>query len=206
MKAVVIAEPQAPEFLLYDLARRVMAEAPAQIAREFVAAFPEHPTLDAEPGPTGIEGITLPVAAASDPAACRALTEAFRRHHAGLSWASAQSWEEGERPGIGAWLPIASPTGPIRVEDKLLAFTVLNPLAYYSLHCHGPEEIYVTVAGGFWLTRSAADARPDGEWIAPGETAFNESFAPHALRGGHAPTLMIACWRGGGFERSRNLE
>ncbi|MEL7012527.1 MAG: dimethylsulfonioproprionate lyase family protein [Pseudomonadota bacterium] len=191
-----------PERELYHLAREVMATARAQVARDFAQAFPEE-AGDATPSvSTGVPEITLPRIEGNMPPECETLCDAFLRNHAQLGWAPEASWELGAVHGIGAWLSLASSAGPIVLEDRLLALTVLNPRAYYPLHRHTPEEIYITIAGGFWLHHPGRDA----VWVGPGDTVFNGSNQPHALTGGEASTLMIACWRDGSFEPSVILE
>lgn len=128
------------------------------------------------------------------------LLKAFVALHRDVAWGEGYNQQDlGADVRLGGWVPLASSQGPIVAKDALLALTVLNAGAYYPPHKHEPEEMYVTVSGGFWFER------PEKEevWVGPGDVVFTERNEIHALRNGHAATLMIACWAGGSYRKSK---
>lgn len=187
---------------LYQLAHAVMAGSVDEVARAFAQTFPSDAGEAEPPAAVGVPEFVLPKINDDMPVGCQTLCAAFLRHYENLGWAPNTSWELGADPGLGGWVAIASGKGLIHLDDRLLAFTVLNPRAYYPLHKHTPEEIYITVSGGFWLHHQGLEP----VWVGPGDTVFNASNQPHALTGGGESTLIIACWRDGSFEPSIILE
>ncbi|MEM9912345.1 MAG: dimethylsulfonioproprionate lyase family protein [Pseudomonadota bacterium] len=168
---------------LRHLARTVMAPARAQVAHDFARVFPTE-AGEADPaGATGVSDIVLPRICEDAPPACRNLCAVFLQASTELGWSPEASREWGDQHGIGAWVSLASSAGPIVLKDRLLALTVLKPRACYRLHRHKPEEIYITIAGGFWLRHP----RENAVWVGPGKTVFNPVKQPHALTEGKTP-------------------
>ena len=98
-----------------------------------------------------------------------------------------------------AWFPIADRGGPIVMNDGLVEIMLLDSNLKYPRHSHSPEELYVVLAGDVWWE---AEGDPGASsWCHAGEVIHHPSNRRHALTAGDNPALLLALWRGGGFEK-----
>ncbi|MCP4747437.1 MAG: hypothetical protein GY874_15040 [Desulfobacteraceae bacterium] len=71
------------------------------------------------------------------------------------------------------------------------------------MHSHAPEEIYLLLSGEIWR-----EAKEDPEAPAcrkAGQVIHHPSHRRYALTTGDKPTLLLALWRGGGFQKPETV-
>lgn len=188
-----------PERTLYRLALEALNSLSHDSMRTFTRQFSANADFIPYKAPSPRPDIELPVPYHDAAPQFERLCSAFVDLYDKVAWGEGYNEEDlGKGVKLGGWVPLASSEGPFVAQDALLALTALNARAYYPPHRHWPEEMYVTMSGGFWFERPGKEA----VWVGPGDVVFTEQNEIHALRGGGAATLMIACWAGGSYQKS----
>ncbi len=90
-----------------------------------------------------------------------------------------------------AWAEIAGPQGAFVTEDLRVTFGIWDRALIYDWHAHGPEEVYLPLAGR--ATISARGRRPADTDRGP---VHHRPWLPHRLKMGPAPFVAMAVWRG----------
>ncbi|MEM9148147.1 MAG: dimethylsulfonioproprionate lyase family protein [Pseudomonadota bacterium] len=106
-------------------------------------------------------------------------------------------------PGIDAsylassgWFNLIAPSGPFVSRSLRLSVGYWGEGLHYPHHHHGPEEIYLTLAGSaVYLSEGRAPLRGG-----PGATVAHHARQWHAATMDQAPLLAAAFWRGDGLE------
>ncbi len=101
-----------------------------------------------------------------------------------------------ERSG---WFPIADRDGPLVMTEGLVEIMLLGDGVKYPMHSHAPEELYLVLAGKVWWEAEGEPKAPS--WRFAGDVIHHPPHRRHALTAGDAPVLVLALWRGGGFEK-----
>ena len=96
------------------------------------------------------------------------------------------------------WFPIADANGPLVYSEGLVEIMLLNSNTKYPNHSHSPEELYIILYGKV-LWESEQEAGP--VWKRPGEIIHHLPNCKHSITSGDEPVLILAFWRGGGFEK-----
>lgn len=188
---------------LYELCLAVLQETEDPIVELFAADLPATPSVATRQTGRSMPQVAIPSSQASDPSWCQKLVSAFAENMSRLRWGESYTAAElGGASPLGGWVPLASPSGPLMIEDGLVSVFVLNPNRRYPRHRHRPGELYVALAGGF---RWEADGNR-AVWIPPGSCAHNLPNQPHALESFDAPAAVLSVWRGGSYEKSEILE
>ena len=187
---------------LYALARDILAATRNTAAKSFLDDLPPTqemverkmkasalPIVDS----LGDHGSTAPVTSTLVSEVCRL--------------APAQRWRQPyEAGGFGVdfvmrsgWFAIADRDGPIVITEGLVEIMILDAKLKYPMHSHAPEELYIVLAGEAWWEAEGDKGAPD--WRKAGAVIHHPPHRRHALTAGEAPTMLLALWRGGGFEK-----
>lgn len=97
-----------------------------------------------------------------------------------------------------AWFPIADVDGPMIFSEGLVEFMLLRGGVRYPKHSHGPEELYIVLAGEVWWV--ADDAVDSPRWKKAGDVIHHVPHQAHAITAGEDAVLILSLWRGGSFE------
>ena len=124
-----------------------------------------------------------------------------------LSSAKAQKWRQPytvedfgtDFAARSGWFPIADRDGPLLMPDGLVEIMLFDTNLKYPMHSHAPEELYLVLAGEVWWE---AEGDPKASvWCKAGDVIHHPPHRRHALTAGDTPALLLALWRGGGFEK-----
>jgi quercetin dioxygenase-like cupin family protein len=85
------------------------------------------------------------------------------------------------------------------MTEGLVEIMLLDAGLEYPAHSHAPEELYLVLAGEVWWEAASDPGAP--AWRRAGDVIHHPPHCRHALTAGETPTLLLACWRGGGFEK-----
>lgn len=178
---------------LYGAARDLMDAQPTGEVARLADGLP--PTLEGEdlpPRPVPVERLrqTLPAGAM---AKTQRLVDAFAAAR-DLTWF--QSYTEAD---FGAaflrnygWVELLGPYGPARSATHRCGILMFGPATHYPAHAHGPEEIYITLAGQIdWHLEDAAPRR-----ISPGNVIHHAPWQRHGFTTCETPVALFALWRG----------
>jgi len=124
-----------------------------------------------------------------------------------LRSAAAQAWRQPyDAEDFGAdftarsgWFAIADRDGPLVMTEGLVEIMLLDANLEYPVHSHAPEELYLVLAGEVWWEAEGDPASP--AWRRAGDVIHHPPHRCHALTAGEMPTLLLALWCGGGFEK-----
>lgn len=97
-----------------------------------------------------------------------------------------------------AWFPIADIEGPLVYIKGLVEIMLLNANTKYPNHKHSPEELYLVLNGRVWWE---SEQNSSFCWKKTGEIIHHPSNCSHSIQSGDEPVLILALWRGGGFEK-----
>ncbi len=97
------------------------------------------------------------------------------------------------------WFPIADRDGPLVMTEGLVEIMLLGGGLKYPMHSHAPEELYLVLAGKVWWEAEGEPKAPS--WRFAGDVIHHPPHRFHALTAGDTPVLLLALWRGGGFEK-----
>lgn len=187
---------------LYSLARDILAATRNSAANSFLDDLPTTQELverrmkaSALPIVTALGnlGPTIPTTSTLVAAVLNSVTaQGWRQPYAaedfGLDFAT--------RSG---WFAIADRDGPLVMTEGLVEIMLLDADLKYPKHSHAPEELYIVLAGKVWWE---AECDPDAPaWRQPGEVIHHPPHRRHSLTAGDTPALLLAFWRGGGFEK-----
>ncbi len=187
---------------LYALVRDILAATGNTTAKSFLDDLPPIMQLIER----GVVASTLPVVAALDglgqtiPETSELVAEVLRS-------APGQEWRQPyEAEDFGAnfaarsgWFAIADRNGPLVMTEGLVEIMLLDTSLQYPMHSHAPEELYLVLAGEVWWD---AEGDPDApKWCKAGEVIHHPPHRRHTITAGESPTLLLALWRGGGFEK-----
>ncbi len=187
---------------LYTQARDILAATKGAAAKSFLTDLPPAQTLEVRDvtasvlpivsalgdlGPTAPETSML-VAAVLDSAQAQAWGQPYVAEDFGADFAA--------RAG---WFAIADRAGPLVMIDGLVEIMLLDANLKYPMHSHAPEELYLVLAGEVWWEAEGDPEAP--AWRRAGELIHHPPHRRHALTAGDAPILLLALWRGGGFEK-----
>jgi len=188
----------------YAAARAALSVAAERFeeAADFLAALPERPPLArGRPG-----GFARSAPAGLDALRCggwapgRAVLEALGARDEG--WRT--SYAPGEAEGYGAeaaWRMLASSGGPLALPGRVAAVMAAGPGLRYPRHRHGPEELYLVLAGGI-----AAEAEGRAErFVAAGAAVRHAAWQAHAMTTGPEGAALLAVWLGD-YEKPELLE
>lgn len=98
-----------------------------------------------------------------------------------------------------AWLPIADSNGPLVLDRGLVEIMLFDANINYPRHSHAAEELYLVLAGKFWWEAPDDDESP--AWLQAGQLIHHPPHRAHALTAGDEPALLLAVWRGSGFQK-----
>lgn len=124
-----------------------------------------------------------------------------------LSSALAQEWRQPYEAGDfghdfaarSGWFAIADRDGPLVMTEGLVEIMLLDGSLKYPMHSHAPEELYLVLAGEVWWEAEGDPKSP--ELRKAGDVIHHPPHRRHSLTAGKKPTLLLALWRGGGFEK-----
>ncbi len=187
---------------LYTLALDLLAATRSAAAQSFLDDLP--PTQ--ELAERRITAASLPIVAAlgdlgpTAPVTATLVAEVF-------SLAPVQGWRQPyEVEDFGAdftmgsgWFAVADRDGPLMITEGLVEIMLLDANLKYPMHSHAPEELYIVLAGEIWWEAEGDKSAPD--WRKAGDLIHHPPHRRHALTAGEAPALLLALWRGGGFEK-----
>lgn len=187
---------------LYKLARDLLAATRGAVAKSFFEDLPPVQTLKVydvtasvlpivsvldDLGPTVPETSML-VTAVHDSAQAQVWRQPYTTEDFGADFAA--------RTG---WFAIADREGPLVMTEGLIEVMLLDAGLKYPLHSHAPEELYLVLAGEVWWQAEGDPEAP--AWRRAGDLIHHPPHRHHALTAGDAPVLILALWRGGGFEK-----
>ena len=187
---------------LYTLARDILPKTNSAVAMSFLADLPLVQELEER---TGTPSILSVVSVLDDLGPTIPETDTLVT--AVLQSAMAQSWRQpyavedfgADFAARSAWFAIADRDGPLVMTTGLVEIMLLDAHLTYPMHSHAPEELYVVLAGEVWWQ---AEGDPDAPaWRHAGDFIHHPSRRRHALTAGEKPALLLALWRGGGFEK-----
>ena len=98
-----------------------------------------------------------------------------------------------------AWFAIADRDGPLVMTEGLVEIMLLDADLKYPMHSHAPEELYLVLAGKVWWEAAGDPEAP--VWRQPGDVIHHPPHRRHTLTAGDKPAMLLALWRGGGFEK-----
>ena len=187
---------------LYALARDILAATNNTAAKSFLKDLPPtHELVD-----RGAKASDLSIVdALNDLGPTAPETSTFVA--AILSSAPDQCWRQPYEPeDFGAdfaarsgWFAIADRDGPLVMTEGLVEIMLLDAKLKYPMHSHAPEELYLVLAGGVWWESEGSLGAPS--WRKAGDVIHHHPHIRHALTAGEKPALLLALWRGGGFEK-----
>ena len=187
---------------LYALARDILATTRSTSAKFFLDGLPPSQKLVER----GVKTSVLPIVTALDDLGQTA-PETSTLVAAVLGSAQAQEWRQPyEAEDFGAdfaarssWFAIADRDGPLVMTEGLVEIMLLDANLKYPMHSHTPEELYIVLAGEVWWEAEGEPGAP--EWRKAGDVIHHPPNRRHALTAGETPALLLALWRGGGFEK-----
>lgn len=187
---------------LYTLARDTLAATRSTAAKSFLDDLPPTQELIER----GRKASALPIVAVLGDLG-PTVPETSTLVAAVVSSVPAQEWLQAyEAEDFGAdfaarsgWFAIADRDGPLVMTEGLVQIMLLDASLKYPMHSHGPEELYLILAGEVWWE---AEGDPGAsEWRKAGDVIHHPPHRRHALTAGEAPALLLVLWRGGGFEK-----
>lgn len=187
---------------LYTLARNTLAATRSTAAISFLNDLPPTQELVER----SVKASALPIMAVLDDLG-PTTPDTSKLVEAVVSSSSAQGWRQPYNPeDFGAdfaarsgWFAIADRDGPLVMTEGLVEIMLLDASLKYPMHSHAPEELYLVLAGEVWRE---AEGDPDAtEWCKAGNLIHHHPHRRHALTAGETPALLLALWRGGGFEK-----
>ncbi|MEL6477802.1 MAG: dimethylsulfonioproprionate lyase family protein [Pseudomonadota bacterium] len=90
------------------------------------------------------------------------------------------------------WVEFLGPYGPAPSDTHRLAIVLFGPGTHYPAHAHGPEEVYIPLAGAIDWHLGDTTRR-----MGPGELLHHAPWQPHGFTTGATPAALLALWRGG---------
>lgn len=187
---------------LYSLAREILVTTSDAAAKAFLADLAAVQTLELRDttasvlpivsalddlGPTTPETSML-VAAVRSSAQVQAWRQPYTAEDFGADFAARSSW-----------FAIADREGPLVMTEGLVEIMLLDAGLKYPMHSHAPEELYLVLAGEVWWQAEGDPEAP--AWRRAGDLIHHPAHRQHALTAGDTPVLLLALWRGGGFEK-----
>lgn len=187
---------------LYALARDILAATSSTAAKSFLDDLPPTQELVER----GVKASTLPIVAVLGDLG-QTVPETSTLVAAVLSSVPAQEWRQPyDAEDFGAnfaarsgWFAIADRDGPLVMTEGLVEIMLLDANIKYPMHSHAPEELYLVLAGEVWWEAEGEPGAP--EWRKAGDVIHHSPHRRHALTAGETPVLLLALWRGGGFEK-----
>lgn len=187
---------------LYTLARDILPKTNSAIAMSFLSDLPSVQELEERIVTPSI----LSVVSVLDDLG-PTIPETDTLVTAVLQSATAQAWRQpytvadfgADFAARSGWFAIADRDGPLVMTTGLVEIMLLDAHLTYPMHSHTPEELYVVLAGEVWW--EAEGDRDAPAWRRAGDVIHHPSHRRHALTAGEKPTLLLALWRGGGFEK-----
>ncbi|MEM0922688.1 MAG: dimethylsulfonioproprionate lyase family protein [Pseudomonadota bacterium] len=89
------------------------------------------------------------------------------------------------------WVELLGPYGPAPSRTHRLAILLFGPETHYPAHAHGPEEIYIPLAGEIDWQLGGTTRR-----MRPGAVLHHAPWQPHGLATSKTPAALLALWRG----------
>ena len=187
---------------LYALVRDILAATRSPAAKSFLDGLPPIQELVER----GVKASALPIVAALDDLGQTA-PETSTLVAAVLSSTLTQEWRQpyevedfgAEFTARSGWFAIADRGGPLVMTEGLVEIMLLDANLKYPMHSHSPEELYIVLAGEVWWEAEGEPEAP--EWRKAGDVIHHSPLRRHALTAGDTPVLLLALWRGGGFEK-----
>jgi len=187
---------------LYALARDILVATKNAAAKSFLDGIPPTQNLVER----GVKASALLIVEVLDDLG-QTVPETSTLVAAVLSSAPAQEWRQpyevedfgadfAERSG---WFAIADRDGPLVMTEGLVEIMLLDASLKYPMHSHAPEELYLVLAGEVWWEAEGDPNSP--ELRKAGDVIHHPPHRRHSLTSGNKPTLLLALWRGGGFEK-----
>ena len=96
------------------------------------------------------------------------------------------------------WTMLAGEGGYFAADHLLITLLMLGPNTHYPLHRHGPEEIYLVIAGNVDI----CSGDEDWQQYTEGMTCHHHPWVGHALRTQSQPVLLSAIWKTDTFIKS----
>jgi quercetin dioxygenase-like cupin family protein len=188
--------------MLYRLVCDVLAGTQSVAAKSFLIDLPPLQTLRRRPVTASVLSIVsrLDDLGSSVPTTAT-LVEAVLRSSSTQAWRQPYTTEDfgADFAERSAWFPIADRDGPLVMHEGLVEIMLLDSEIKYPIHSHSPEELYLVLAGEVWWEAEGDPKAP--AWCRAGDTIHHPTHRRHALTAGKKPTLLLALWRGGGFEK-----
>ncbi|MEM0942599.1 MAG: dimethylsulfonioproprionate lyase family protein [Pseudomonadota bacterium] len=99
------------------------------------------------------------------------------------------------------WVEFLGPFGPCPSSTHRLALLVLGPGTHYPEHSHGPEEVYLVLAGEMRWTRGThpPERAPGGALL------HHPPHLPHAMETDAHPVAMLGLWQGGNLAAKSDI-
>lgn len=187
---------------LYTLARDILAATRNTAVKSFLGDLP----LTQDLVERGMKVSVLPIVSALDDLGQTA-PETATLVAAVLNSATDQEWRQPyttEDFGVdfatrSAWFAIADRDGPLVMTEGLVEIMLLDANLKYPMHSHAPEELYLVLAGKVWWEAEGDPEAP--AWRQPGDVIHHPPHRRHSLTAGDKPAILLALWRGGGFEK-----
>ena len=193
-----------PEILApYVAIRGFIDTHPRQEVREFLAHAPYPPSHGLHLTPETPE--TMPAAKQLQhcPEYAMPISKGVVDFIVGLSpflrWRQTYSKEEVGQHFLNnyGWAMIASPQGPIRVDNAQIMVGYWGAGLNYAMHWHKAEEIYIPIAGGATFHVEGAEG-VESRRATVGDCIYHHSNQKHAMdmNYNNEPLLALVLWRG----------
>lgn len=188
--------------LLYNLVIDTLKSYPSNITQPFLNKLPPAQVLETKtPETTASPPVTILNRLGPAVPETQALVDEIVSSAPTSNWRQPYTPEEAGNDFVhgSAWLPIADSNGPLVLNNGLVEVMIFDANINYPLHSHSAEELYLVLAGEFWWEAPDDDRSP--AWLRAGQLVHHPPYQAHALTTGDEPSLLLAIWRGSGFQK-----